>query len=165
MASGRRTQRSLVAPSGGRWPRSGPESLHKGDRVIITGRIEQRSWEDTRRARSVPSVELWIEEIGPSLRWATASVNRVTRGNSDSGFGGGGRRISRWMPPIAGRPVARDDLRPRRGPVLGSPQIRTNTMATEKHARADQDDSRRYKKKACPFWSKASRRSTSTTRT
>ena len=51
------------------------ESLHKGDRVIITGSIEQRDWEDN-QGQKRSSLELRIQEIGPSLRWATAQVNR-----------------------------------------------------------------------------------------
>ena len=54
------------------------ESLQKGARVIVTGRLEQRSWEtETGEKRSV--VEVAIDEIGPSLRWATATVNRTQR--------------------------------------------------------------------------------------
>ena len=61
------------------------ESLHKGDRVIISGSLEQRSWETPEGdKRSV--VELRIDDIGPSLRWATASVNKTARSG-----GGGGR--------------------------------------------------------------------------
>lgn len=85
------------------------ESLHKGDRVIISGRIEQRDWEDNSGQKRT-SLELSIQEIGPSLRWATAQVNRVARGGSGSGsWGGGGGQ----MP--AG-PVARDDFGPDEAP-------------------------------------------------
>jgi len=53
------------------------ESLSKGSRVVIVGRLQQRSWtaEDA-SARSV--VEAVAEELGPSLRWATAATTRVT---------------------------------------------------------------------------------------
>lgn len=54
------------------------ESLQKGARVIVTGRLEQRSWENEQgEKRSV--VEVQVDEIGPSLRWATATVNKTQR--------------------------------------------------------------------------------------
>jgi single-strand DNA-binding protein len=65
------------------------ESLSKGDRVFVTGRLEQRSWEtNDGEKRSV--VEVRIDEIGPSLRWATAQVTKTPRtGGGDFGDGGG----------------------------------------------------------------------------
>ena len=64
------------------------ESLSKGDRVFITGRLEQRSWE-TNEGEKRSVVEVRIDEVGPSLRWATANVSRTPRtGGSDSGGGG-----------------------------------------------------------------------------
>jgi single-strand DNA-binding protein len=66
------------------------ESLSKGDRVFITGRLEQRSWE-TNEGEKRSVVEVRIDEVGPSLRWATASVTRTPRtGGGDFGGGGGG---------------------------------------------------------------------------
>ena len=66
------------------------ESIGKGSRVVVTGRLEQRSWEtDNGDKRSV--VEIVADEVGPSLRWATAQVNRnERRGASDFGGGSGG---------------------------------------------------------------------------
>jgi single-strand DNA-binding protein len=66
------------------------ESLQKGARVIVTGRLEQRSWETPDgEKRSV--VEIVADEIGPSLRWATAQVVRNERRTGDGGgFSGGG---------------------------------------------------------------------------
>ncbi len=85
------------------------ESLQKGTRVIVSGRLEQRSWEtDDGDKRSV--VEVQIDEIGPSLRWATATVNKTQR--SDGDFGGGGVG-SKGVPPA---PVARDDYGPDEAP-------------------------------------------------
>ena len=54
------------------------ESLSKGSRVVVVGRLQQRSWtaEDA-SARS--TVEVVAEELGPSLRWATATTTRTTR--------------------------------------------------------------------------------------
>jgi len=54
------------------------ESLQKGARVIVTGRLEQRSWE-TEQGEKRSVVEVQVDEIGPSLRWATATVNRTQR--------------------------------------------------------------------------------------
>ena len=66
------------------------ESLGKGSRVVVTGRLEQRSWEtENGEKRSV--VEIVADEVGPSLRWATAQVTRnERRGGGDFGGGGGG---------------------------------------------------------------------------
>jgi single-strand DNA-binding protein len=54
------------------------ESLQKGARVIVTGRLEQRSWE-TEQGEKRSVVEVQVDEIGPSLRWATATVNKTQR--------------------------------------------------------------------------------------
>jgi single-strand DNA-binding protein len=53
------------------------ESLTKGARVIVTGRLRQRSYEKDEQKHTV--IELDVEEIGPSLRWATAKVARAAR--------------------------------------------------------------------------------------
>jgi single-strand DNA-binding protein len=53
-------------------------SLAKGSRVVVIGRLQQRSWTaEDGSARSV--VEVVAEELGPSLRWATATTTRATR--------------------------------------------------------------------------------------
>ena len=59
-------------------------SLTKGSRVIAQGRLKQRSYQD-REGNNRPSIELDVDEIGPSLRYATAQVTRT------SGGGGGNR--------------------------------------------------------------------------
>jgi single-strand DNA-binding protein len=65
------------------------ESIGKGSRVVVTGRLEQRSWEtDNGDKRSV--VEIVADEVGPSLRWATAAVTRNERRGGDFGGGSGG---------------------------------------------------------------------------
>jgi single-strand DNA-binding protein len=61
------------------------ESLQRGARVIITGRLRQRSYE-TREGEKRTVYELEVDEIGPSLRYATAKVQKMSR----SGGGGGG---------------------------------------------------------------------------
>ncbi|SDI79175.1 single-strand binding protein [Frankineae bacterium MT45] len=63
------------------------ESLTRGTRVVVTGRLKQRSYE-TKEGEKRTVVELEVDEIGPSLRYATAKVNRSSRG-SEGGFGGG----------------------------------------------------------------------------
>jgi single-strand DNA-binding protein len=58
------------------------ESLSKGSRVVVVGRLQQRSWTaEDGTARSV--VEVVAEELGPSLRWATARPERASRSASE----------------------------------------------------------------------------------
>jgi single-strand DNA-binding protein len=84
------------------------ESLQKGTRVIVTGRLEQRSWETSEgEKRSI--IEVRIDDIGPSVRWATASVTRTPRSGGDFGGGGGSSNV----PPA---PTARDDYGPDEAP-------------------------------------------------
>lgn len=64
------------------------ESLTKGTRVIVTGRLVQRSYE-TREGEKRTVYELQVDEVGPSLRYATAKVTRTQR-SGGGGFGGGG---------------------------------------------------------------------------
>jgi single-strand DNA-binding protein len=63
-------------------------SLAKGSRVIATGRLKQRSYE-TREGEKRTAIELEVDEIGPSLRYATAQVTRASGGGG--GQGGGAR--------------------------------------------------------------------------
>lgn len=63
------------------------ETLSKGMRVIVQGRLKQRSYE-TREGEKRTVFELEVDEIGPSLRYATVQVNRTT-GGGQGGFGGG----------------------------------------------------------------------------
>ncbi|KQM39454.1 MULTISPECIES: single-stranded DNA-binding protein [unclassified Microbacterium] len=65
-------------------------SLTKGSRVIATGRLKQRSYQD-REGNNRTSIELEVDEIGPSLRYATAQVTRAA-GGGNGGGGGGGQR-------------------------------------------------------------------------
>lgn len=65
------------------------ESLTRGSRVIVTGRLRQRSFE-TREGEKRTVVEVDVDEVGPSLRYATAKINKVSRGGGGGGFGGGG---------------------------------------------------------------------------
>jgi single-strand DNA-binding protein len=63
-------------------------SLNKGARVIISGRLEQRSWE-TPDGDKRSKIEIVADEIGPSLRWATARVERTDRSGGDRSDRGG----------------------------------------------------------------------------
>lgn len=60
------------------------ESLTRGARVIVQGRLQQRSY-TTAEGEKRTVMELQVDEVGPSLRYATASVNRVQRSDSQAG--------------------------------------------------------------------------------
>ena len=62
-------------------------TLHKGNRVVVTGRLEQRDY-NTREGEKRTAIEIIADDIGPSLRWATAQIERNPRGE---GSGGGQR--------------------------------------------------------------------------
>ena len=65
------------------------ESLTKGMRVVVQGRLKQRSYE-TREGEKRTVFELEVEEVGPSLKYATAKVARASRsGGGGGGYGGG----------------------------------------------------------------------------
>jgi single-strand DNA-binding protein len=73
-------------------------SLSKGTRIMVAGRLEQRSYE-TQDGEKRSVVEVVADEIGPSLRWATAQVERTDRRAADApGGGGGGDRAMRPVP-------------------------------------------------------------------
>ena len=83
------------------------ESLKRGTRVIVTGRLEQRTWEQDGNKRSV--VEIIADEVAPSLRWATAKVEKTERrSGGDQGGGGGGSGFGRSAP--AAEPPPYDDF-------------------------------------------------------
>lgn len=81
------------------------ESLQKGMRVIIAGSLEQRTWE-TADGDKRSAVEIRIDELGPSLRWATASVTKTARSGDDWG----------QSRPAPAAPVAKDDYGPDEAP-------------------------------------------------
>jgi single-strand DNA-binding protein len=89
------------------------ESLSKGARVLVTGRLEQRSWE-TQDGERRSKVEVVADEIGPSLRWATAEVRKNDRrgpsdgarpAGADTGGGGQPRSAAPEQPAAAGAPT------------------------------------------------------------
>ena len=63
------------------------ESLTKGMRVIVSGRLKSRSYEDKKSGEKRTVIELEVDEIGPSLRYANAKVNRTQRSGGQSGTG------------------------------------------------------------------------------
>ncbi len=75
------------------------ESLTQGSRVIITGRLKQRSWE-TNEGEKRTVVELDIQDIGPSLRWATANVTKIPRASGGENYGGGGSAPAAPVAPV-----------------------------------------------------------------
>jgi single-strand DNA-binding protein len=64
------------------------ESLQRGMRVIVTGRLKQRNYE-TKEGEKRTVFEVEVDDVGPSLRNASAKVNRASRGSGEGGFGGG----------------------------------------------------------------------------
>jgi single-strand DNA-binding protein len=67
------------------------ESLTRGMRVIVSGRLRQRSYE-TKEGEKRTVYEVEVDDVGPSLRNASAKVNRIARSGGDGGYGGGGQR-------------------------------------------------------------------------
>lgn len=69
------------------------ESLHRGNRVVALGTLKQRSWEDANGGGRRTVIEMAVEEVGPSLKFATASIQRAERPNAQGqqqqgGWGG-----------------------------------------------------------------------------
>ncbi len=93
------------------------ESLQKGMRVVAQGRLKQRSYE-TREGEKRTVVELEVEEVGPSLKYATAKVARVQRSGGGGGYSGGGGNAGGDDPwassPSQGAPAAQGSSQPAR---------------------------------------------------
>ena len=66
-------------------------SLTKGMRVVVSGRLEQREYQN-REGEKRTAIEINADEVGPSLRWATASIERNPRTDGNGGGNGGGGR-------------------------------------------------------------------------
>ena len=78
------------------------ESITKGQRVIVYGRLDQRSWENQEGERR-SKVEIVADEVAPSLVWATAEITRTEfRGGGDGGDGGGASSGSGGGRPASG---------------------------------------------------------------
>lgn len=84
------------------------ESLQKGMRVIVQGRLVSRSYED-REGQKRTVNELQVDEVGPSLKYATAKVTRTQRGSGGGGFGSGGDDPWAAAAPAASAPSASAD--------------------------------------------------------
>ena len=85
------------------------ESLTKGTRIVVTGRLQQRSWEDQEGGKR-SAFEIQVDEVGPSLRWATATVQKTERSSGPrqgASQGGGATGGSDWSTPatVGGPPV------------------------------------------------------------
>ena len=175
-ASGRTARRcSCAATSGGRRPRTSPSRSPAACGSSCPAGCKQRSFETTEGEKRTV-VELEVDEIGPSLRYATAKVNKVSRG-SGGGFGGGGggrrRRRLRWRRPAPARrsddpwgsapPAGSGPAVRRRAALLTDPPASDSplTRSTEHMAKPVL---RKPKKKVCAFC-KDKAQPTSTTRT
>ena len=66
------------------------ESLTKGSRVMVVGRLQQRSWDD-QEGNKRSAFEIQVDEVGPSLRWATASVQKSQRSAGQGASQGAGQ--------------------------------------------------------------------------
>lgn len=85
------------------------ETLTRGARVIVTGRLKQRSYE-TREGEKRTVVEMEVDEVGPSLKYATAKVNKVSRGSDGGGSSGSGPAADDpWASPPASAPAGDDE--------------------------------------------------------
>ena len=76
------------------------ESIQKGTRVMVIGRLQEQKWEDNdggKRSR----IEIQVDEVGPTLRWATATVQKSQR-SSGGGQGGQGGQGGSWGAPPQG---------------------------------------------------------------
>ena len=106
------------------------ETITRGARVMVAGRLEQRSWE-TQEGDRRSKVEVVADEIGPSLRWATAQITKNERRGPGSTTGaaaaGGG----------AGRPPRRHNPSPRRVPARATDSTRSPSDGTQQPARRD----------------------------
>jgi single-strand DNA-binding protein len=113
------------------------ESLHRGTRVVVTGRLVSRSWQ-TAEGENRTVMEMQVDEIGPSLRYATAQVTKAQRGGGQAGGstwnqGGqqgapaGGQSSGGWGGQQSGaqRPAAQ----PAAQPAGGAPQSGAQTDA------------------------------------
>ena len=83
------------------------ESVQKGTRVVVDGRLDQRSWE-TEQGDKRSKVEIVADEVAPSLRWATAQITKNERreGGDGGGFSGGGGGGQSSRPPVPNEPPA-----------------------------------------------------------
>jgi single-strand DNA-binding protein len=84
------------------------ETLQKGTRIVLTGKLQQRTWEDGQGNRR-EAVEVQVDEVGPSLRWATAQVNKSRRSGGRQGADDSGDQSADWPAPQAPVGAAEDE--------------------------------------------------------
>jgi single-strand DNA-binding protein len=80
------------------------ESLTRGTRVILSGRLKQRSYE-TKEGEKRTVFEVEVDEVGPSLRNATTKITRTSKGASSGGFASGASEVSSTEDPWSAAPV------------------------------------------------------------
>ncbi|MEA2506783.1 MAG: single-strand DNA-binding protein [Actinomycetota bacterium] len=82
------------------------ESLTKGTRIVVTGRLQQRSWEDQDGGKR-SAFEIQVDEVGPSLRWATATVQKTERSSAPRQGAPASGGSSDWSAPapVGGPPM------------------------------------------------------------
>jgi len=102
------------------------ESLVKGSRVVVVGRLQQRSWEDP-EGNKRSAVDVAVDEVGPSLRWATASIQKSQRSGGRSDWSGppadtGQQQGAPQQPAPQQQPGAEDWSAPAQAPSDSGPQ-------------------------------------------
>ena len=117
--SGRSAPASSTSCAGAASPRTSAASLKKGTRVVVTGRLEQRSWE-TEQGEKRSVVEIVADDVAPSLLFATAEVHRIERSGPGEGGGGGGAAARSPQQSGGGGGGDRELRRVRRRAVLSS---------------------------------------------
>ena len=141
------------------------ETITRGARVMVAGRLEQRSWE-TQEGDRRSKVEVVADEIGPSLRWATAQITKNERR---------GPRTARWRAEaegaVAGQPAPDRRRRPSPRPIRPGLRIRRGALLMARNNQRGGTASRRAPKDSAagsrrsPACSAGTRSSGSTTRT
>jgi single-strand DNA-binding protein len=74
------------------------ESIQKGQRVMVVGRLQEQRWEDQEGGKR-SRIEIQVDEVGPSLRWATATVQKSNRSSGQAQSSGGGGGGGDWGTP------------------------------------------------------------------
>ena len=98
------------------------ESLTRGMRVVVQGRLKARSYE-TREGEKRTVFEIEVEEVGPSLKFATAKVTRATRGGGGGGYSGGGQQAGGGEDPWATPAPAAAPASPAGNDPWGAPGV------------------------------------------
>jgi single-strand DNA-binding protein len=116
------------------------ETLTRGSRVVVTGRLKQRSWENQEGEKRTV-VEIEADDLGPSLKWATASVTKTSRSSSASSGGDWGAAVR--------RPSARPPTTRRHPWMPGKPRKPERSSARKKEK--DAAWQKKQKRKICIF--------------